>query len=1297
MPSLPPPVWAELFYSGAWNTITDDVRVATSAVQVTRGLSSESSSDAEPTSCTCDLDSRDDRYAPRNPMSPLYGLIGRNTPWRHGYTVGSPWAAMAGGLGSDALETPDAAALDVSGDFDLRLDVALESWAESQMLCLRYIPGSAELWALEMINGFPMFMWSPNGTFASRIAQTCTEELKAYNGQRLALRVTLDINNGAGGYELRFYTGRTVDDTEWNLLGNPIVGASTTSVFPGTAPLEIGCGTAFNALPSGGVLNRLRGKVYALKLLDGTTTKVNMKTSAATAGGTSFVDATGLTWTKQGSAVLSNKHIRMAGEVPAWPPTRDLSLKDNYVSINPSGVMRRMDAGNKPQDSALLRFIKFRSPVECWPLTDGPASVGAKSMVGGSDMRQEILIGEGNTAAAWSEGRLADWIEPTLSVKANTSGYIRGACRRTTGTDAFWSVDAFLSGGGIPSSGQVFVSDRGAGTDADNRVSIQILFTGNLDRLTVIRQSDGDTGSSQALLANIDGVGIYNEDPHHIRLSIDPQASQTLWSLYVDGTLRGSGTINSIVMKSVKDVLLGWGYLTLANITMSDRSFGYLTYWDGSGPSAAEIYAAYMGFQGELAGTRIERLATEAGYTVSVAGEDVYQQPMGIQGQKKLLELLGDANSTNFGYLLEARDRSEVIHRGNSTLWNQPPALTLDFSAGLISAPFKPVDDDKLTENDVSVQREYGSAPGREVLEEGDLSVLDPEQGGVGRYDQAYTYSLYTDDQADQVASMRLHLGTYNGVRYTRLTLNLANERVFQLVDDILRVDVGDKIRLTNLPADHGPDDVDILVAGYSEDAGPDAWTITFNCVPGEPWTAGVTDKDYADTGGCILAEPLNASGTAVDVFTTGLARWVNAGPVLNTNGSFDSGISGWSAFGGATIAWDPVRGKWAPGCLVLTTTGAATPRAEISTKAAVSPGKQYALSGWLHTDVSLGTTAAVAVNWYTAQSGGTFISTSNAALITIPAGTWTWFQGIVTAPATALGAAVLTSLTGTPAAGLVWRADDLELRENVPDTYPDDLPFDVRTGGEVMRVTAATPGVWDTFTRSVTDGWGSTDFGSAWTNSSGAATDYDVNGSAGTHTLTNVDVARVSATPTSGTDHDVQVDIATGALATGGPQFCAVAARHTDVNNMYFAQIEFGTSAAVTLTLRKRVGGTETTLATLASGSTGLTHAASTFFRVRLQAIGSAIRMKAWLASDPEPVTWTLSATDTSLTSGSNVGVRTVRQNANTNTNLVVSFDNFVLLNPQTFTVTRAINGVQKSQPAGQDIRLANPVYVAM
>src|SRR5688572_33105375 len=125
MPSLPPSMWAELYYSGTWNDITGDMRQRT-PVTVTRGLSSESSSTAEPTACTCDLDSRDDRYAPRNPTSPLYGLIGRNTPFRWGYTVGSPWAEFNGDVDYKSIFVNGTSALDVTGDFDLRVDLALD-------------------------------------------------------------------------------------------------------------------------------------------------------------------------------------------------------------------------------------------------------------------------------------------------------------------------------------------------------------------------------------------------------------------------------------------------------------------------------------------------------------------------------------------------------------------------------------------------------------------------------------------------------------------------------------------------------------------------------------------------------------------------------------------------------------------------------------------------------------------------------------------------------------------------------------------------------------------------------------------------------------------------------------------------------------------------------------------------------------------------------------------------------------------------------------------------------------------
>lgn len=1038
MPNLPPPVWAELFYGGAWNDITGDVRVTTSPVTITRGLTSESASAAEPTSCTCDLDSRDARYAPRNPMSPLYGLIGRNTPFRVGYTAGSPWAQMAN---TGPLRTPYSPALAVA-NLDLRIDVALENWEQNQDLACRYsITGNQRSWAFLLAGTGQLYLiWSPDGTSDNRIDKLSTQPVVGYHGQRMALRVTLDVDTGSG-YELRFYTGRTVDDEEWNLLGDPITATAPTSIYNGTSSLDLG---TIDGLTSPG----LTGKLYAFKLLDGINGPViaSMTTADASPGAASFTSG-GVVWTASGGTALTNRHIRMAGEVPAWPPTRDLSGADNYVSINPSGILRRMDAGNKPQESCLRRFIMSRNPVDCWPLTDGAESTGAASLTGGTDLIQ-VIDPASDTAAEWASGTLADWIEPVLSIKPDTVGRIEGRVRHPASTDSHWSIDFFISGGDRRAAGVFNVYDRGAGTDSDNQTWFGMLFHGYEDTLTILRHTVTSEETSIAPLSSISTAGIYTTRPHHVRLTIEPSSAGTEWWVYIDGVERDSGVISGVKVKALRTVQFGWGYLSIAGANMSERALGYITYWDASGPTAAETYRAFMGSQGERAGDRITRLATESGYVASVAGEPEFQQRMGVQGQKKILELMNDAARTDFGYLLDARDRTEVIHRGQSTLWNQPPGLILDFEAGLISPPFKPVDDDKLTENDVSVRREFGQLPAREVLEDGELSVRDPEDGGVGRYDSAYTYSVQTDAQARQVAGMRLHLGTYAGVRYTRITLNLANERVFQHIDDILRLDVGDKLRLTNLPPDHGPDDVDVLVVGYTEEAGPDAWTITFTCVPGEPWTAGVVGSStygHVDTDGSELAAAVTATATEVSVAVTDGPLWTadatdppwdirvggevmtvtTVGRVINSNAFFTADTTGWSEVNAAISRDTSVLPPDvdAVAALLIIPNGTASfggANSDMTAPGTITPGADYDLIMWCRFEDGWSDVRA-AIDWH--DEAGGFLSSSLGSAVSVPAGEWALLKRTVTAPASASRAVLRARHGGTPPSSAIWRA----------------------------------------------------------------------------------------------------------------------------------------------------------------------------------------------------------------------------------------------------------------------------------
>ncbi|MET7452541.1 hypothetical protein ABZT03_11705 [Streptomyces sp. NPDC005574] len=280
------------------------------------------------------------------------------------------------------------------------------------------------------------------------------------------------------------------------------------------------------------------------------------------------------------------------------------------------------------------------------------------------------------------------------------------------------------------------------------------------------------------------------------------------------------------------------------------------------------------------------------------------------------------------------------------------------------------------------------------------------------------------------------------------------------------------------------------------------------------------------------------------------------------------------------------------------------------------------------------------------------------------------------------------TSLTVVPSAGksMLWT------------TAAADWPFDARMGGEVVRVTAVTGWLSDTFTRTVSSSWGTPDVGSAWsTVGGGVASDYAVNAGVGVHTLSTVDDSRRTAVTAPGPDFDIYSDITTSALALGDSLYGAVTARMQDASTMYMARLEFTTSNTIVLALRRLVADAATDLGTYTLP--GVTHVAGTFIRVRFQGSGSTLKAKAWLATDAvEPPEWHASGSDSAISSAYFLGTRSVRITGNTNAaSVAIQYDNYQVVNPQTLTVTRSINGVAKAQSAGTDIRLATPTYVAL
>lgn len=246
------------------------------------------------------------------------------------------------------------------------------------------------------------------------------------------------------------------------------------------------------------------------------------------------------------------------------------------------------------------------------------------------------------------------------------------------------------------------------------------------------------------------------------------------------------------------------------------------------------------------------------------------------------------------------------------------------------------------------------------------------------------------------------------------------------------------------------------------------------------------------------------------------------------------------------------------------------------------------------------------------------------------------------------------------PSNGYVWIKD--------PGRPWADLRLDLcQTPTRSSVVCAPTPLIRDTFSRTVVDGWGSADSGQAWTNSGGAAADFDVAAGVGTHTHPATNTAHRSVIAASTVAQEVLVDVSVSQLAAGDNSFAGPVLRHADSNNYYWARGTFTPSGTVQMAIRKRLAGTETGIGPVVTLPFGYT--AGQMFRIRFQIIGSTLRARIWPADQAETQTWTVQVNDFDLAAAGSVGVRTLVNSAATNVNQVFSFDNFAYSDPTPVT----------------------------
>src|SRR5690606_24936604 len=199
----------ELNLGGTWTDVTSYVRYS-DRISITRGQRNESSSSLDTSTCALTFNNSDGRFSPRNPTSPYYGLIGRNTPLRVSLPYGSSYLHIAAADDASQATAPDAAALDITGDLDIRVEVDADHWEAGDLAAKYKTTGDQISWWLGVgAGGTPWLAWSPDGTFANSRSRVASEPLPVSQG-RLAVRATLDVDNGSGGYTVRFYTADTL-------------------------------------------------------------------------------------------------------------------------------------------------------------------------------------------------------------------------------------------------------------------------------------------------------------------------------------------------------------------------------------------------------------------------------------------------------------------------------------------------------------------------------------------------------------------------------------------------------------------------------------------------------------------------------------------------------------------------------------------------------------------------------------------------------------------------------------------------------------------------------------------------------------------------------------------------------------------------------------------------------------------------------------------------------------------------------------------------------------------------------
>lgn len=568
------------------------------------------------------------------------------------------------------------------------------------------------------------------------------------------------------------------------------------------------------------------------------------------------------------------------GQVVQWPTRWDTTGANCWAPIQAAGILRRLRQGRGPVRSPLTSQLSAQAVTGYWPLEDGTDSRSFAAVTASPPATFTYgTVNPGADTTLAGATRAPVFTTATSTIRASTP-----AKQTTPGYYVMW----FMKLASLPATRTKIASfPKATGASAGAAVTWDILIEAGGVNYTV--EGKDSTGA----IVETDTVA------HGVTL--------TNWVAVAFGQVHGgisatwflewhevglteywliAGSEATVIVPKVTTVTLG-------GTDLNGAAYAHLWIGEDTLPFIDDDFSLVSdGFRSELASARVARICAQENIPVVV--EDGDSEPLGPQPNGDAITIMQDAEAADMGILYEYG--SGLAYRPRGARYSRAVDFALSVAAGQLADTPEPIEDDQRVANEWAVSRVDGST----------ATAVDAEhQAAEGRYAQAATINVQTDDVLADHAAWRVHLGTWPALRWPGLTLNFA--RTPSLISTWRTAPFMPRITVDTGLDQVAGSDPDVFAEGFSATLTPTTWLITQNCTDAKMWDVPSLDGETRmDTDGSELAADVSTTAVSFSVATT-------SGPVWMTSAAYPAEFPFGATLGGEDVTVTAITSTTSP------------------------------------------------------------------------------------------------------------------------------------------------------------------------------------------------------------------------------------------------------------------------------------------------------------------------------------------------------------------------------------------------